>query len=250
MSVRSEFSPGLGAMAKLPEVHSLRLLCEAPQLDFIVFDLQHGAFAPQDVSHLLPMLQVAGKQVWCRVHPSQTGLVTWLSDLGVNAVLLPTIEQASEVTDVVQSLRYPPAGRRSVAGARLGAGPDSVETLVIPMIETQKGVAALPDIVTLDGVAGVFVGPADLALDMAHPGAESIVGGDDAPQDYLDALQGIPLVAHAAHVRVGVHANTPLAIRKYASFKYDVFSVAVDVGVIREAYRAHLSQFDGVVNDE
>jgi 4-hydroxy-2-oxoheptanedioate aldolase len=77
----------------------------------------------------------------------------------------------------VAATRYPPHGIRGFAGTtranRYGRVPDyakraSEEICVLVQCETRKAVADIPAIAAVDGIDGIFIGPADLAADMGH----------------------------------------------------------------------------------
>ena len=87
-------------------------------------------------------------------------------------IVTPRVETAEMAEEMVRWMKYPPWGERG-AGPRLAAfrNPDyfstaNEETLVIPMIETVKGVENIDEIFSVKGVDACFVGPSDLSLDM------------------------------------------------------------------------------------
>jgi 2-keto-3-deoxy-L-rhamnonate aldolase RhmA len=102
-------------------------------------------------------------------------------DLGAIGIVVPHVDSAAQAEDAVRAAHYPPRGDRGFAtytrAGRFGlTGVDehlaaaAERTVVIAMIESRAGVAAAGEIADVDGVDAVFVGPADLALDLGHPG--------------------------------------------------------------------------------
>ena len=101
-------------------------------------------------------------------------------DIGAQTILVPMIESVQQAEEVIRSMYYPPDGLRGVGAALARAsGYGSVgdylqtandEVCLILQIESRAGLEALDGILELDGVHGVFVGPADLAADMGHRG--------------------------------------------------------------------------------
>ncbi|RBH33898.1 4-hydroxy-2-oxo-heptane-1,7-dioate aldolase, partial [Pseudomonas sp. MWU13-2860] len=92
----------------------------------------------------------------------------------------PMVQSAADAAQAVAATRYPPRGIRGVGSALARASrwnrvPDYLtradsEICVLVQVETRRGLAELDAIAATDGVDGVFIGPADLAADMGHPG--------------------------------------------------------------------------------
>ena len=155
-------------------------LCAGAGFDWLVIDGEHAAW---DVPSILAQLRAAAAHP---AHPivrlpvAETWMVKQVLDIGVQTVLVPMVESAATARDMVRAMRYPPEGVRGV-GATLarasgyGATPDYVvtanaETCLVVQVESRAGVAALDDILAVEGVDAVFIGPADLAADMGYPG--------------------------------------------------------------------------------
>ncbi len=93
-------------------------------------------------------------------------------DAGADAVIVAMVESAEQAAAAVAATRYAPAGVRSFGPLRasLGLDPAAHEagTSVFAMIETARGLSALDEICAVPGLAGVYVGPADLAISLGH----------------------------------------------------------------------------------
>lgn len=146
--------------------------------DLLVIDGEH---APNDIRSILAQLQVlesSDSDVMVRLPVGQTHLIKQVLDVGAQTLLIPMVETAEQARDLVAAVRYPPHGRRGV-GASLGWAskfstvPDYFDTAddqicLFVQVENRAGLEALDDILALDGIDGVFIGPADLAADMGH----------------------------------------------------------------------------------
>lgn len=147
--------------------------------DWIVLDTEH---TPVEVSAVLPLLQAAAPHpVSCVVRPVQneTALIKRHLDQGAQTILLPYIQSRAEAEAAVRAVRYPPAGLRGVAGTMRAAGYGRVrdytrradaEICLLVQVETVQALADIEAIATTPGVDGVFIGPADLAASLGHPG--------------------------------------------------------------------------------
>ncbi|STT01142.1 2,4-dihydroxyhept-2-ene-1,7-dioic acid aldolase [Klebsiella pneumoniae] len=90
------------------------------------------------------------------------------------------VQNAEEARLAVRATRYPPAGIRGVGSALARASrwnrvPDYIHRAMTPCaswyrLETREALKNLPQILDVDGVDGVFIGPADLSADMGHGG--------------------------------------------------------------------------------
>lgn len=147
--------------------------------DWLLIDGEHG---PNDIPTILAQVQAIGGRTSVVVRPpvGEVRIVKQLLDLGVQTIVVPMIETADHAAQMVKAMHYPPKGLRGV-GASVARASDygritdyittaNDQTCLILQIESRAGLAALPEILTLDGVDGVFIGPADLAADMGHPG--------------------------------------------------------------------------------
>ncbi|WP_420863380.1 HpcH/HpaI aldolase family protein [Algirhabdus cladophorae] len=150
--------------------------------DLLVIDGEH---APNDIRSILAQLQAleaSDSDVMVRLPVGQTHLIKQALDIGAQNLLIPMVETADQARDLVAAVRYPPVGRRGVGAALARASgfttvPDYIETAddqicLFVQVENRAGLASLDEILAIDGVDGVFIGPADLAADMGF-GANS-----------------------------------------------------------------------------
>jgi len=211
-------------------------------VDLIVFDLQHGAIEAAD---LLGLLQVAQPfvPVLVRLPSTDPTLVTRVLDLGADGVVVPLVDGPDDARRAVEAALYPPAGRRSygpLRGAlRHGAGyRERVAdlALVIAMIETAAGLAAVDEIAAVPGLAGLFVGPADLGLAL---GVGPQTDGDDPT--YLAARRRVLAAARAHGLSVGLHGDAVAAQRAALAEGIDWVVVASDLKLIVDGTAAKLA---------
>ena len=147
--------------------------------DWVLIDMEHS---PNDYFSVLSQLQVfASRPVTAIVRPQWNDpvVVKRLLDLGVGGLLFPMIQNVEDAQKAVASTRYPPSGIRGVSGAtratKFGRISDYVnrieqETTVLVQLESVRAVENAQKIAAVDGVTGVFFGPADIAADMGVVG--------------------------------------------------------------------------------
>jgi 4-hydroxy-2-oxoheptanedioate aldolase len=92
-------------------------------------------------------------------------------DAGVDGVIVPAVESADQARQLVQAAYFPPRGRRSKGLARVSLLGRRDQPLLLPMVETRAGLDHLDDILGVDGVDGIFIGPYDLSLSLGQKSA-------------------------------------------------------------------------------
>ena len=147
--------------------------------DWALIDMEH---APNDYFSVLGQLQAFSATTTTPiVRPEWNNpvIVKRLLDLGARGLLFPMIQTVEEAELAVASTRYPPNGIRGVSGAtranKFGRVTDYVarveqETTVLLQLESAAAVAQAEEIAAVDGVSGIFFGPADIAADIGKVG--------------------------------------------------------------------------------
>lgn len=148
--------------------------------DWVLVDTEHSATSTAQV---LPALQtIAGyPDVSAVVRPAANDPITIkrLLDMGAQSLLIPYVQTVDEARAAVAAMRYAPRGMRGMAGSmratRFGLVENYADTVedelcLIVQVETIEAMAHLEDIANVDGVDGVFIGPADLSASMGLPG--------------------------------------------------------------------------------
>jgi len=143
--------------------------------DWVLLDMEHS---PNDLGSILTQLQVfKASNTTAIVRPSWNDpvQVKRLLDIGAPGLLFPMIQSVDEAKLAVASTRYPPRGIRGVSGSTRANAFGRVtdyfdrieeETTVLLQLETLAAIEKAVDIGTVDGVSGIFFGPADIAADM------------------------------------------------------------------------------------
>lgn len=168
----------LGLWVSLVSAYSAEIVAGSG-FDWLLLDTEHS---PSEVAAVLPQLQaVAPYPVSPIVRPSWNDkvLVKRHLDQGAQTLLIPYVSTVQEAQAAVAAMRYPPGGVRGVAGSTRAAGFGRVkdyarrceaELCLLVQVETREGLDNLEAIAAVDGVDGVFIGPADLAAGLGHLG--------------------------------------------------------------------------------
>ena len=209
--------------------------------DWLLIDTEHS---PNNLPSVLAQLQaIAGYDASAAVRPhvGETHVIKQILDMGCQTLIVPMVESGEQAEMLVRSMRYPPAGIRGVGGAGARATGFSShadylttadrEMCLVVQIETPAGVAALDDILAVEGVDAVFIGPSDLSANYGHignPGAPEVQAVID------DALHRIKAAGKAS----GIMSLDPVAARAYLDRGVDFVAVAVDSMTLAKALRS------------
>lgn len=213
--------------------------------DWLLFDTEHS---PGDPLTVLAQLQaVAPYPVSAVVRPAanDTVLIKRFLDLGAQTLLIPYVQDADEARAAVAATRYPPEGVRGVSGltraTRFGRVPGyarraAEEICLLVQVETQAALDRLEEICAVEGVDGVFIGPADLAASLGHvgePGHPAVVAAAE------DAVRRILASGKPAGILTPDTAFAKTCIAIGTTFT----AVAIDVGVLARGTEAMARQF-------
>ena len=181
----------VGLWSSLSSNYSVEVIAGAG-FDWLLLDTEHS---PNDLESLLTQLQAAApypSHPVVRVPWNDMVAIKRVLDVGAQSLLVPYVSTAAEAAAAVSFVRYPPAGVRGVAGttraSRFGRVKDYAqraheEICLLVQVETQQGLDNLEAICAVDGIDGVFIGPADLhaslghAGEIAHPKVKPLIDG-------------------------------------------------------------------------
>lgn len=140
-------------------------------VDFLLFDLEHGSYNPENIGDLLFASRRADLPVIIRVQDCEYHCISKPLDMGADGVMIPRTETLSQVELAVQSMRFFPKGKKGAGGRGLLRPGESVDQfnqnrLLFLQIESPLGVENLDEMLRVYGeeVAGVLIGPCDMAI--------------------------------------------------------------------------------------
>lgn len=176
---RGEVSLGMGVrLTRSVEIAQLMRTCG---YDWLFIDLEHGPLALESASQIAVAALGAGIAPIVRVPNGQYDMATRMLDGGAWGIVMPHVDTPEEAATVVDRLKYPPAGHRSVAGGLAHFGFKAMpigeasriindNLLLTVMLETPKAIANADKIAAVPGVDVLLVGTNDLAMEMGIPG--------------------------------------------------------------------------------
>ncbi|MDR0209978.1 MAG: 4-hydroxy-2-oxoheptanedioate aldolase [Pseudomonas putida] len=214
--------------------------------DWLLIDGEH---APNDLRSLLGQLQAIApypSQAVIRPVIGDTALIKQVLDIGAQTLLVPMVESADQAQALVRAMRYPPSGVRGVGSALARASRwntipgyldhADAQMCLLVQIENREGLANLDAICAVEGVDGVFIGPADLSAAMGHRGNP---GHPEVQAAIEDAIVRIRDAGKAAGI---LSADQTLA-RRYIELGAAFVAVGVDTTVLMRGLQALMGSF-------
>jgi 2-keto-3-deoxy-L-rhamnonate aldolase RhmA len=213
--------------------------------DYVGFDAQHGYLDDADIASTLRRIEHVPIATAVRLPDAAPAPIGRVLDAGADAVIVAMIESADQAAAAVAATRYPPAGIRSFGPLRasLGYEPASLQARVsvFAMIETAAALSDLSQICAVDGLAGIYIGPADLAISM---GANA-VGATEDPE-VLDAIVRIHRAAADAKLVTGIHAGNGKSGRVMAQLGFQMITLTSESQALWRGAVDHLREATGL----
>lgn len=221
-------------------------MCATAGFQWLLIDGEH---APNDLRSTLAQLQAVapyGGQAVVRAVQGEPALIKQLLDIGAKTLLVPMVDTPEQAAAMVAAMRYPPQGIRGVGAAvarasRWNGRPDYVhrangEVCLLVQAETVRALDNLEAICAVEGVDGVFIGPADLAASMGYlgnPGHPAVQAAID------DAIRRIVASGKAAGTLTGDVEQA----RRFLSLGATFVAVGLDVNLLMQAVRRRAAEF-------
>ncbi len=223
-------------------------ICAGAGFDWLLFDGEH---APNDVPTLLAQLQAVAPYPTHAIGRPPYGevrLIKQYLDIGFQSLLIPLVDTAEQAELMVRAMRYPPNGIRGVgAGSARVARWNRVENYfrdaddqmcLLVQVETNTAIANVDAITRVEGVDGVFIGPADLSAAMGHRGD---AGHPDVQAVIKDTIKAIVKAGKAA----GILTSNAAWANEYLDLGATFVAVGTDVGVLAKQTTALAERFKG-----
>ncbi|MCV7218066.1 aldolase [Mycobacterium crocinum] len=212
--------------------------------DYVGFDIQHGYLDDADVALILRRMEHLPIATAVRLPSADAAPIGRVLDAGADAIMVAMVDRPEQAAEAVAATRYAPNGIRSFGPLRASLGIDPAaladRVSVFAMIETAAGLDAVADICAVPGLAGVYVGPADLALSLG----EGVVKATGQPK-VQDAIVRVQQAAAAAGVVAGIHAGDGVTGKELAELGFQLITLAPESQALRRGAIAHLAEAEG-----
>ncbi len=209
------------------------------RFDWIVVDLEHSPLDETNLANIFMAIENHDVSPLVRLPRADPFLARRSLDLGAAGAIIPTVESIEDFTDFAQHCIYPPAGCRGVGLSRANKWGSEFEDyfenfqpVLIPQIETRKGSDLALDIVSLEMVDGLFIGPYDLSADLGDP------GNFESPEFKL-TLTAIKEACANKQKVCGIHQVAPdqSALQAKIDKGYQFLAYGTDMIAMRHAFK-------------
>lgn len=199
----------IGSWMQLPHPSIAEIMGQAGY-DWVAIDLEHGSIAVNQLPDLFRALELGETLPLARIAQGEIKDCKQALDAGAAGVIVPMVESAQQLCQVRDACRWPPAGTRGVGFSRANLFgknfssymEEAQEPLLVAMIEHKNAVSNLDDILHVEGLDALLIGPYDLSASMG------MTAEFDAPE-FVQTMQSIHTLAEKAQIPCGVHVVEP-----------------------------------------
>jgi 4-hydroxy-2-oxoheptanedioate aldolase len=222
---------------------TLVAMLAAQSFDWVLIDMEHSPFSAQQMTSMVHAVVAANSSCLpiVRVPSHDVEWIKWALDSGAAGIIVPMVNNASEMRKIIDNGIYPPIGKRSFGPfhAPFGRGlhaSDMVGYLkiaqaggvaILPIIESVEGLANCEELLAMEGVAGTFIGPFDLRLSMGLPG-----GADGPEPEFKAAIEKICAAGRKYGKMVGSLGTDPALARRRAEMGMTFLCTTIDYNVL------------------
>ena len=216
-------------------------------MNFVILDMEHGPVNLTDMQNNVRAAQVAGVEPIIRVNKLCPQAISQALDIGAIGVQIPQIQNAEEAHKAIKFAKFYPEGERGICRFVRAARYSSVsktdyfklaneKSLIILQLEGIESINNLDEILKVEGIDIIFIGPYDLSQSLGVP-------GEITHPKVVEAMEKIVSRADQMNIKTGTFVDTPelLQIWKNAGVKYLAYSV--DLGIFYEASKEIVDQF-------
>lgn len=199
----------IGSWMQIPHASVAEIMGQAGY-DWVAVDMEHGAIGAHQLPDIFRALELGGTLPLVRLahgHPKDCKLAL---DAGAGGVIVPMVETAAQLTDARDACRWPPAGTRGVGFSRANLfgkhfdayREEAQAPLLVAMIEHARAVAGLEEILSVEGLDAILIGPYDLSASMG------MTAKFDAPE-FIATMERIRTLCSQHNIPCGVHVVMP-----------------------------------------
>ena len=199
----------IGSWITLSHPSIIEIMSSA-NFDWLTVDLEHSAISISEAQNLIAHIQANKMQALVRVSKNEEVVIKRVLDAGADGIIVPMIKNGKEAKMAVEFTKYPPLGKRGVGLARAqqyGIGFDEYKNrindlVIIAQIEHIDAVENLEEILSVQGIDGIIIGPYDLSGSMDKPGQFN-------DPDVKSAIKRVEEVCKKMNKPLGYHIIQP-----------------------------------------
>lgn len=218
-------------------------------MDFLIIDTEHGPFDVESSMNFILSAELKGITPLVRVEDSSRSSILKMLDIGAKGVVVPNIETVDEVKKIVEYGKNYPIGKRGFEHTRVADYGfadfandineyfriSNENTLILPQCETQGCLDNIEEIVNIDGVDGIFIGPYDLSIGMGIP-------GQFTEPDFANAIYRILKACKDAEKFAFIYSPDSKTAKKYLADGFNGVAITTDITVYINGFRSIVNE--------
>ena len=227
----------VGPFMKLPSPVVVEIMGLAG-FDYVIIDCEHGPLNVLQAEDMVRAAKLTGISPVIRVGDNDPVMISRALDIGADAVQVPQIGNKQDAESAVKAAKFSPQGQRGVCRYVRAAEYTNIdkftyfpkankETMVIIHVEGDEGVSNIDDILTVEGVDVIFLGPYDLSQSLGVPGQV------DHPK-VIEKMEQVIIKAKEKGKVIGTFVDNVDAGLKWIELGVQYISYSVDVGMFLE----------------
>ncbi|MBT7558797.1 2,4-dihydroxyhept-2-ene-1,7-dioic acid aldolase [Candidatus Woesearchaeota archaeon] len=199
----------IGSWMQIPHSSIAEIMGQS-NYDWVAVDMEHGAISVHQLPDLFRALELGNTLPLVRLAHGHSKDCKQALDAGAGGVIVPMIKSADQLRKVRDATRWPPSGNRGVAFSRANLFgknfneyiKEAKQPLLIAMIEHIDAINELDDILKVDGLDAILIGPYDLSASM------NLTAQFDHPE-FAKAIRDIKSKSESANIPCGIHVVSP-----------------------------------------
>lgn len=215
-------------------------LMNREELDYVLFDTEHGVFDTQNTVELLQVCRLMGLPAFVRAQDCEYHLIAKAIDMGADGVMIPRTETLEQLKTAVDALLFYPEGRKGCGGhGQFRAGEaysDFAKTrFLMPQIESPKGIEMLPQMLEQYGkyISAVMIGPYDLSVMVGTP-------KNIKSPEMIEAIQKIFDISNSYGKSCGIFCDNEVLAQKYRDMGCNVLWTGSDKDFYMRGYNTEM----------
>jgi 2-dehydro-3-deoxyglucarate aldolase len=231
-NIRAKLRNGLhsvGSWIQIPDASVAEIIGQSGY-DWVAVDMEHGSISIHQLPNLCRALELGNTLPLVRLAQGHSKDCKQALDAGAGGVIVPMIESAPQLISVRDACRWPPAGSRGVAFSRANLfgkyfdlyHKEAQSPLLIAMIEHERAVDNLQEILVVEGLDAILIGPYDLSASMG-------LIGNFEHKDFYATMKKIKTLALQYQIPAGIHVVAPslndLKNRIDEGFRFIAYSI-------------------------
>jgi len=221
--------PSVGSWMQIPHSSIAEIMGQAGY-DWVAVDMEHGAISAHQLPDLFRALELGNTLPLVRLAHGYPKDCKQALDAGAGGVIVPMVESAAQLIAVRNACRWPPSGTRGVGFSRANLFGKHFETyreeaqapLLVAMVENICAVDDLNEILAVEGLDAILIGPYDLSASMG-------ITAQFENSVFIAAMERIRTLCFKSNIPCGVHVVMPdvnmLKLRIKEGYKFIAYSI-------------------------